>query len=137
LCVVCRDGHRTVTTAVLLRTLARLPVVPAFVALALTGAAAIAAIVAVDGGVPFDMALVATLATIVAGIALGAVLASLALARLILAFCERLAVALALALGDARCVPVRVHRPVAVPLRTGVLATASGRGLRAPPSTLR
>jgi hypothetical protein len=128
-----RDRHRALTLTVLARTLARLPVLPTFVALAASGGLAIGTIVAVDGGVALSLALCATLAAILAGVSIVATLCSLALARVILALCERLIVALACAIGErvagARSLGTIAFRPVSI----ASFPLSFGRGLRAPP----
>jgi hypothetical protein len=128
-----RDRHRALTLAVLVRALARLPVLRTFAALALAGGLAIAAIVAVDGGTTFSLSLGVMLAFVLAGISIAATLCSLVAARAIVALCARLIVAIAGA-SAARRTAVRFARsPRRRPLHAPVVALAFGRGLRAPP----
>jgi len=128
-----RDRHRALTLAVLVRTLARLPVLRSFAALALGGGLAIAAIVAVDGGTSFSLSLGLTLALVLAGISIGATLGSLAVARAIVALCARLIVAIAGAIAERRSTPGFARSLRRRPLHAPVVALAFGRGLRAPP----
>jgi hypothetical protein len=129
----CRDRHRALTLRVLMRALAQLPVVRTFGALAGAGGLAIAAIVAVDGHGSFGPALVVTLTFILAGISLGATIASLVLARCITALYARLLIAVAGAIA-ARRGPQRAFRlPAPCPPHAAVVAITFGRGLRAPP----
>jgi hypothetical protein len=128
-----RDRHRALTLAVLVRALARLPVLRTFAALSLTGGLAIATIVAVDGGTTFSASLCAFLTILLAGASIAATLCSLAVARCIVALCARLFVAIAGAIAERR-VASRTYRALRRrPLHAPVVAIAFGRGLRAPP----
>jgi hypothetical protein len=128
-----RDRHRAVTLTVLARTLARLPVLHTFVALAASGGLAIGTIVAVDGGVALSLPLCATLAGILAGISIVATLCSLALARLILALCARLILALARAIDERLTASLASSAADVRPLSIASFPLSFGRGLRAPP----
>jgi hypothetical protein len=127
-----RDRARTVAANRLARTLARVPVVPAFALLCLGGAGAIAAIVVVDGGVAFSPELIGMLAMTLALGAAASLAVALIIARVALALWTRLALALAGALGEAHP-PRRLARRVRRARLPFVDAVADGRGLRAPP----
>ena len=128
-----RDRHRAVTGAVLVRALSHLPVLRTFATLALAGGLAIASIVAIDGHSVLDPALCGTLAFLLAGTAVVATLAAIALARTVLAFCRRLILALAIAIGERRRA-IRARRTLrAIPAPAAVFPVMYGRGLRAPP----
>jgi hypothetical protein len=128
-----RDRHRTLTLTLLVRALARLPVLRTFGALVAAGALAIAAIVAVDGHGAFSLALAVTLAALLGGIAIGATIASLVLARCILALCARLLIAVIGAIAERRTAGRTWNRRSMRAPRACVVAIVSGRGLRAPP----
>ena len=129
---VSRDRQRAATLTGVLRALARLPVLRTFGALVAGGGVAIAAIVAVDGGVAFDPSLCAMLALTLAGISIAATLAALMFARCVIALCARLLVVIAGAIAQRRGA-VRVRRRALRAAHASVVATATGRGLRAPP----
>jgi len=128
-----RDRDRTLTLAVLVRALARLPVLRTFAALALAGGLAIAAIVAVDGGTTFSLSLGVMLAFVLSGISIAATLCSLVAARAIVALCARLIVVIAGAIAERRTAARFARSLRRRPLHAPVVALAFGRGLRAPP----
>jgi hypothetical protein len=128
-----RDPDRLLSLTVLVRSLARLPVLRTFALLAGGGGLAMGTIVAVDGHTALSLSLCATLALILAGISSVATLCSVAIARLVVAFCTRLIVALARAIAYRRPRPALSCRVAARPPQAAVVPTAFGRGLRAPP----
>jgi hypothetical protein len=134
-----RDPHRALTGRGIVRVLASLPPARTAGALALLGAGAVSAMLAVDGaGVP-SWPVSAMLAALLAGGSLASALLSIAAGRIALAFARRLILAVAGAFARARGgVAPRAQR--LVPLVAGVRAAsllAAGRGLRAPPSVMR
>jgi hypothetical protein len=128
-----RDRDRTLTLAVLVRALARLPVLRTFAALSLAGGLAIAAIVAVDGGTTFSLSLGVMLAFVLSGISIAATLCSLVAARAIVALCARLIVVIVGAIAERRTAARFARSLRRRPLHAPVVALAFGRGLRAPP----
>ncbi len=128
-----RDRHRVLTLTVLTRTIATLPVMRTFVALAASGGLAIGTIVAVDGDVALSLSLCATLALILAGISILATLAALAIARFVVALCVRFIVALSRAIGERNGCDRRASMVAVRPLPVAPFPIAFGRGLRAPP----
>jgi hypothetical protein len=128
-----RDRHRALTLTVLVRALARLPVLRTFAVLAIAGGLAIAAIVAVDGQTSFSLALGLVLACMLGGISILATLCSLIAARAIVALCARLIVVIAGAIADRRIAARFTRNLRRRPLHAPVVSLAFGRGLRAPP----
>ena len=130
---VSRDRRRASTLTGVVRALARLPVLRTFGALVAGGGVAIAAIVAVDGGVAFDPSLCAMLALTLAGISIATTLTALVVARCVVALCVRLLVAIAGAIGERRGAVRAFRRRALRAAHASVVAIATGRGLRAPP----
>ncbi len=126
-----RDRHRALTLAVMMRTLARLPVMRTFGALAAAGGIAIGTIVAVDGGSAIDPSLCAVLASILAAASLVATFGAVLIARVVLAFCARIFLAFVRSVGERRSATRAIRRPRALPHR--FRSITFGRGLRAPP----
>ena len=126
-----RDRHRALTLTVITRVLARLPMMQTFAALAAAGGIAIGTIVAVDGGSAIDPSLCALLASILAASSLIATFGAVLIARVVLAFCARILLALARAIGERRAVARAIRRRRALPHR--FYSITFGRDLRAPP----
>ena len=128
-----RDTQRALTSALLVRALARLPVMRTFAVLAGGGGVAVGSIVAIDGHGPIGLALCASLAAMSAAVALAATLGALVIARAILECARRLFVALFVAIAErqpGRAIAAARRRPLLRPL---VRSLSGGRGLRAPP----
>jgi hypothetical protein len=132
-----RDPHRAHDATNVVRTIARLPVLPTVGILVTAGAIAAGAIVAVDGGGPLSLASCLTLAALLGAMALAATLGSLAISRIVLALCVRLLLAACAAIAErpdraSACLLDDAPRARAVPWPIDF-----GRGLRAPPSPVR
>jgi hypothetical protein len=136
--VLWRDPHRALARREIVRALASLPPLRSAGAVMLLGGGALATMRAVDGTGGAGPAACATLALLLAGCSLAAVLFSIVAGNVLLAFGRRLVLAIAAAIASAGDAPPRVQRlvPAVAGPRAGALL-AAGRGLRAPPSTVR
>ncbi len=128
-----RDPHRALTALLLVRVLARLPLLRTFGALVGAGGLAVAAIVAVDGHASFSLPLLVTLVLLLAGTSLAAAIGSVAVSRFVLAWCARVLVAIRAAIAQRPGGFRALRRRAARALHAALVAIAFGRGLRAPP----
>lgn len=134
-----RDPHRRLTGRTLVRLLAELPVGRAVVVLAVAAGGAVALMFALDGSGAPGFAVCALIAVLLVACAVIAAVLSIVAGRVMLALGQRLLLAIVAAisaLGDdgASKTPRRVLL-VAVARGGGILA--AGRGLRAPPVSVR
>jgi hypothetical protein len=133
------DPHRVLTGRRITRILARLSVAPATALLTFFGAGGVGTMFALDGNAPVTALGWLSLAGVILGTSLVLTLAALILARVIDALSEGIAfVVAALRIALARPPYPRVSRlRFAQATRHDVPLLATGRGLRAPPLSLR
>lgn len=131
-----RDRYADLTTRLLLRSLAALPVRPSAAVLTVASAVPLGLMFIASPTSSFTVVAVLTLLAITFGTALAATLLLTLCARSLVVLAQRVAVVLLTALGLAGAQPVRPVLPLMWALLTpaDVAVLATSRGLRAPPS---
>jgi hypothetical protein len=133
------NPHRALLQRSILSVLARLPALPTAGAVALAGAAAVAAMIWLERSGPPALPVCVMLVMLLAGCALVATVSCIAFGRIAIALGRRLILAVAAAIARSSNAPAAQRGTFVAPLASlyGASLLAAGRGLRAPPPFVR
>jgi hypothetical protein len=134
-----RDPHRRLTGRALVRALAGLPLGRTVAGLTIAGGSAVALMFALDGSGAPALPVCALLALLLVGCSVLAAILSIVAGHFVLALGQRLLLAVAAAISALRGseAPNTRRRAASFSVSRGVAILAAGRGLRAPPLSVR